>query len=138
MYDPPANFVRTLLNENRRQDNSTSSSPNILSSSRARRSLLAVTSSTNALSGIVNPTTCLDYGASVMFIVHNDNYPEYDEQNLYNTNANFDSGPFRDLRERHLLMNTNSTLFAFKFDSPGVYVFKSSKYADYKMVSKQI
>jgi hypothetical protein len=25
-------------------------------------------------------------------------------------------------------------LFTFKFDSPGVYVFRSSKYPDYKMV----
>lgn len=70
----------------------------------------------------------------MMFVVDNDNYPEYDENNLYNTNPDFDSGPFRDLKERHALMNTNSTLFTFKFDSPGVYVFRSSKYPDYKMV----
>lgn len=96
--------------------------------------MLAVSPSANLLSGITNPTTCLDYGSSVMFVVDNDNYPEYDESNLYNSNPDFDSGPFRDLHERHALMNTNSTLFAFKFNSPGVYVFRSSKYPDYKMV----
>ena len=131
-YDPPADFLQGILRENRKDDNSTS--PSDTPSSRSRRSLLAVSTSGRSLSGISNPTTCLNYGASMLFIVDNDNYPEYDENNLYNTNPDFDSGPFRDLRERHALMGTNSTLFAFKFDSPGVYVFRSSKYPDYKMV----
>ena len=130
-YNPPAGFLLDILNKNRK-DNSTS--PSEAPSSRRRRSLLAVSTSGSSLSGISNPTTCLIYGASMMFIVDNDNYPEYDENNLYNTNPDFDSGPFRDLKERHALMGTNSTLFAFKFDSPGVYVFRSSKYPDFKMV----
>ena len=130
-YDPPTDFIQDILIKNRKDDNSTSPT---VAPSRGRRSLLAVSTSGNPLSGISNPTTCVDYGASMMFVVDNDNYPEYDENNLYNTNPDFDSGPFRDLKERHALMNTNSTLFAFKFDSPGVYVFRSSKYPDYKMV----
>lgn len=131
-YDPPADFILDILNKNRKEDNSTS--PTDTPSTRRRRSLLAVSTSGSSLSGISNPTTCVNYDSSMMFIVDNDNYPEYDENNLYNTNPDFDSGPFRDLKERHTLMNTNSTLFAFKFGSPGVYVFKSSKYPDYKMV----
>ena len=131
-YDPPADFLEDILNRNRKDGNS--SSPTLAPSSRKRRSLLAVSTSGNSLSGISNPTTCVDFGASMIFVVDNDNYPEYDENNLYNTNPDFDSGPFRDLKERHTLMNTNSTLFAFKFDSPGVYVFRSSKFPDYKMV----
>ena len=70
----------------------------------------------------------------MLFLVDNDNYPEYDEENLYNTNPDFDSGPFRKLKEKHSLMSTNSTLFAFKFDSPGAYAFKSSKHPESKMV----
>ncbi|CAB4034339.1 Hypothetical predicted protein, partial [Paramuricea clavata] len=130
-YDPSADFIEDILMKNRKDDNLTS--PTEAPSSRRRRSLLAVSTSGNSLSGISNPTTCVNYGASMMFVVDNDNYPEYDENNLYNTNPDFDSGPFRDLKERHALMNTNSTLFTFKFDSPGVYVFRSSKYPDYKM-----
>lgn len=132
-YDPPANFLVETLTKNKNDVNVTSST--VAPSSRRRRSLLAVSTSNNSLIGIANPTTCVGYGTSMLFLVSNDNYPEYDENNLYNTNPDFDSGPFRDLRERHALMSTNSTLFAFKFDAAGVYAFRSSKHQDFKMVS---
>lgn len=132
-YNPPADFIIETLNKNKNDINVTSTAGT--SSSRRRRSLLAVSTSNSSLIGIANPTACVGYGTSMMFMVSNENYPEYDENNLYNTNPDFDSGPFRDLKERHALMSTNSTLFAFKFDAPGVYAFRSSKHQDFKMVS---
>lgn len=132
-YNPPADFIIETLNENKNDVNTTSSPTT--PSSRRRRSLLALSTLNSSLIGISNPTTCLSFGSSMLFLVNNDNYPEYDENNLYNTNPNFDYGPFRDLKERHSLMSTSSTLFAFRFDTPGVYAFRSSKYQDLKMVS---
>ena len=70
----------------------------------------------------------------MIWMVSNDNYPKYDADNLYNTNPGFDSGKFRELEEKHLLMDTKSSLFAFKFVEEGVYVFKSSSNALHKMV----
>ena len=70
-----------------------------------------------------------------MFGVSNDYFPEYDEGNLYNTNPNFDFGTFKDLAEKHRLMQSNSTLFSFRFGQAGVYVFKLSSTQDLKMVS---
>lgn len=69
-----------------------------------------------------------------MFSVSNEFYPVYDEDNLYNTNPNFDFGAFSDLREQHQLILTNSTLFAFRFTDPGVYVFKMSTSNEQRMV----
>ena len=65
----------------------------------------------------------------------NTNFPVYDEKNLYNTNPNFDFGAFSDLAEQHQLIKTNSTLFAFRFTDPGVYVFKMNEESNQRMVS---
>lgn len=70
----------------------------------------------------------------MVWIVNNNNYPIYDADNLYNTNPFFDYGAFRDLQERHSQKSTQYTMFAFKFEVPGVYVFKSSNNAERKMV----
>ena len=71
-----------------------------------------------------------------MFTVTNDFFPQYDDGNLYNTNPDFDFGAFKNLAERHQLMGTNSTLFPFRFEKAGVYVFKLNSAADLKMVGK--
>ena len=133
VYDPTPSFMIDTLNQNKNNGSAVLNTPS--QPSRRKRSLLALSSRNNSLSGIENPTTCVSYGTPMLFLVDNDNYPEYDEENLYNTNPDFDSGPFRKLKEKHALMSTNSTLFAFKFDSPGVYSCKSSQNPDFKMVS---
>ena len=69
-----------------------------------------------------------------MFTVDNDNFPEYDEDNLYNTNPDFDFGEFKDLREKKKLMGSNATLFSFRFNVPAVYVFKMSSAPQKKLV----
>lgn len=93
-----------------------------------RRKRRAVDSNptTIAVSGMLSPTTCLLYNEPLLFAVSNKFFPEYDASNLYNTNPDFDYGAFKDLAEKHRLMGTNSTLFAFRFQSAGVYVFKVS------------
>ncbi|PKU42116.1 nf-kappa-b inhibitor zeta-like [Limosa lapponica baueri] len=49
--------------------------------------------------GILNPTTCINVNVTIMFIVSKEHYPVYDVNNLYNTNAEFDWGDLRRLRE---------------------------------------
>ena len=130
-YNTEPTVVSKMIKDN--SVNSTSTS-NSFSPSRQRRSLLAVSSTNPDLSGINNPTTCLLHNDVMMFSVTNDYYPQYDENNLYNTNPDFDFGAFKDLAEKLQLMGTNLTLFAFRFQSPGVYAFKLSTSVDQRMV----
>lgn len=67
--------------------------------------------------------------------VSNSDYPKYDKTNLYNTNPSFDDGPFKALEEKHELESTSFELFAYKFDTEGVYVFTSSANPESTMVS---
>ena len=125
--------MQTLLDEN----TFTSTTPNQNTGgdtgNRRRRRAVANTPQLT-VQGISNPTTCLRYNEAILFGVSNDNYPVYDEKNLYNTNPNFDFGAFSDLAEQHQLIQTNSTLFAFRFSDPGVYVFKMNTVGDQRMV----
>jgi len=67
--------------------------------------------------------------------VSNSDYPKYDKTNLYNTNPSFDDGPFKALEEKHELESTSFELFAYRFDTEGVYVFTSSANPESTMVS---
>ena len=59
----------------------------------------------------------------------------YFSNNLYNTNDNFDYGGFRALVEAQAQLATSTTLFAYRFLDPGVYVFYLSTDINQKMVS---
>ena len=133
VYDPPAAFIETILQSN---SVNTTTSASTAPSSRKRRSLLALPSSSPNLNGVQNPTICLKFNEVLMFTVTNDFFPQYDDGNLYNTNPDFDFGAFKNLAERHQLMGTNSTLFPFRFEKAGVYVFKLNSAGDLKMVGK--
>lgn len=134
-YSPDTSVITSQLSSNRRNvSTNISSDASTPVSSRRRRSLLALSSANSTLVGINNPTTCLENGATMIWMVTNDNYPRYDADNLYNTNPGFDYGKFRELEENHQLMDTKSSLFAFKFADEGVYVFKSSNNPLHKMV----
>lgn len=55
-------------------------------------------------------------------------------ENLYNTNEKFDYGGFRELAEQQSQVQTTTTLFAYQFVDPGVYVFTLSNNTAKKMV----
>ena len=128
VYDPPAELVESILQSN--SVNATNSA--VVPSTRKRRSVPA---SSPTFNGVQNPTICIRFNEVLMFTVSNDFFPQYDEGNLYNTNPDFDFGAFKNLAERHQLMGTNSTLFPFRFEKSGVYVFKLNAAGDQKMVS---
>ena len=131
-YRPSISSMEGLFNQNTFNPDSANPAPNTGGGGRRRR---AVSNSGFTVQGISNPTTCLRFNEAMLFGVDNENYPVYDEKNLYNTNPNFDFGAFSDLAEQHQLIKTNSTLFAFRFTDPGVYVFKLNKESDQRMVS---
>ncbi|XP_031647267.1 uncharacterized protein LOC116353699 [Oncorhynchus kisutch] len=76
--------------------------------------------------GILNPTACLHLRDTLLFTVTRQHYPQYDVENLYNTNRDFDWGPLRRLAEDLTLARTPPTLFSLVFTQPGVYAFKLS------------
>ncbi|KAM8904381.1 uncharacterized protein AB9W97_008057 [Spinachia spinachia] len=76
--------------------------------------------------GVLNPTTCLRLGDVVLFTVDTRLYPQYDLDNLYNTNSDFDWGAFRQLEEELTLSWTPPRFFAVVFSQPGVFVFTLS------------
>ncbi|TRZ10363.1 hypothetical protein HGM15179_016757 [Zosterops borbonicus] len=79
--------------------------------------------------GILNPTTCTSDNVSLVFIMSREHFPLYDVNNLYNTNAEFDWGDFRSLREEIRENSRNSQkflLFLFHFQAPGTYVLHLS------------
>ena len=127
--------MENLLNQNTFSPDDNTQQNNNGGSGTSRRRRRAVSNTpTITVRGINNPTTCLRFNEAILFGVSNENYPVYDEKNLYNTNPNFDFGAFSDLAEQHQLIKTNSTLFAFRFSDPGVYVFKMNQQSDKRMV----
>ncbi|KAM3615726.1 uncharacterized protein V6R79_006907 [Siganus canaliculatus] len=77
-------------------------------------------------SGLLNPTACLHLGDIMLFTVDTSHYPEYDLDNLYNTNSDFDWGAFRRLKEEQTLSWTPPSFFSVVFRQSGVYVLKLS------------
>ncbi|CAJ1065477.1 uncharacterized protein si:dkey-103g5.4 isoform X1 [Xyrichtys novacula] len=78
--------------------------------------------------GVLNPTTCLHLGDILLFTVDTRHYPQYDLDNLYNTNSDFDWGAFRKLEEELTLSWTPPSFFSVVFTQPGVYVFTLSSH----------
>nr|XP_061828831.1 uncharacterized protein LOC133614686 [Nerophis lumbriciformis] len=80
------------------------------------------------LTGILNPTVCLHLGDVLLFSVNTQHYPQYDNDNLYNTNNDFDWGAFRKLKEELTLSWTPPSFFSLIFSQPGVYAFTLSSH----------
>ncbi|KAG8569337.1 hypothetical protein GDO81_014374 [Engystomops pustulosus] len=78
------------------------------------------------ISGILNPTTCIQVNDFIMFIASKHSYPMYDVNNLYNTNSGFDWGAFRTLAEEIWLSSKAQFSLLLQFREPGVYVMKQS------------
>ncbi|XP_030820643.1 NF-kappa-B inhibitor zeta-like [Camarhynchus parvulus] len=79
--------------------------------------------------GILNPITCISSSVTLLFLLTPQHFPLYDVNNLYNTNAEFDWGDFRSLREEIREIPRNSQkflLFLFQFQAPGTYVLQLS------------
>jgi len=85
-------------------------------------------------SGSVNPAVmCLIAGEGVLFDVSHaaeGSYPEYQKDNLLNSNLNFDWGYFRNLSTSIASNASSVSLFAFTFSTPGVYVFNDHAWPD--------
>ncbi|XP_034025206.1 uncharacterized protein si:dkey-103g5.4 [Thalassophryne amazonica] len=81
---------------------------------------------TTGFTGVLNPTTCLHLGDILLFTVSMQHYPQYDVENLYNTNYEFDWGSFRQLTDELTLSWTPPGFFSVVFSQPGVYVFTLS------------
>ncbi|XP_030261233.1 uncharacterized protein LOC115574093 isoform X5 [Sparus aurata] len=110
-----------LLWELNKVENMSQGSGEMISSSR-RGTKGDITSVT----GVVNPTVCLHLGEVILFTVDTHHYPQYDLDNLYNTNSDFDWGAFRQLKEELTLSWTPPSFFSVVFSQPGVYVFSLS------------
>ncbi|KAJ8368257.1 hypothetical protein SKAU_G00082850 [Synaphobranchus kaupii] len=80
----------------------------------------------STLAGILNPTTCLQYGDILLFTVSREHYPQYDIENLYNTNAGYDWGSFRHLAEEMAQARKPPVQFPVIFTEPGVYTLRLS------------
>ncbi|XP_032937400.1 uncharacterized protein LOC117008009 [Catharus ustulatus] len=79
--------------------------------------------------GILNPISCGSGAVTLLFLISREHFPVYDVNNLYNTNADFDWGDFRILREELREIPRNSQeifLFLFHFHTPGTYVLQLS------------
>ena len=126
-YDPNAEETSALLAAQQALSSANSSSA---SSRRKRRAVSGL-----SYRGMTNPTICLKHGSHMMWKVSNTDFPKYDKSNLYNTNPSFDDGPFKALEEKHQLESTKFELFAYRFDTEGVYVFTSSANPESTMVS---
>ena len=122
LYNVTASYVRSLL-ENARLSNDTSSS-----SSSTRRHLLQ--SSGSIPGGIDQPVICLDNGDSLVWDVSNvdtpagesKHFPVYLKDSLFNSNPDFDYGPFRQLAE-FMDDGVNLKNFVYVFQDAGTYVF---------------
>ena len=88
----------------------------------ARRRRQAVADPTPQFSGIDDPLVCLEVDQSLLFMLSNTSYPVYDENNLLNSNADFDLGLFSQLVEDQLLTGDN-LFFAFRFTESGLFSF---------------
>ncbi|XP_051935125.1 uncharacterized protein LOC127609336 isoform X2 [Hippocampus zosterae] len=90
-------------------------------------------SSSKSVTGIINPITCLHLGDVLLFTVTTRDYPQYDIDNLYNTNSDFDWGALRKLKEELTLSRTPPSFFSIIFNQPGVYVFRLSSHHHKRM-----
>ena len=122
VYDPPTNFLKDSIVFDSKS-----------MSSRKRRSTTDPT-----LIGINNPIVCLHLNDVMLFGVSEKYFPQYDESNLFNTNPRFDSGAFKDLTKQLKHSESTPNVFAFRFQTEGVYVFKMSSSIDKKMVSHNV
>lgn len=95
------------------------------------RNLIAADANTETIS---NPVICIENGDSLQFeITDYNHYPVYDENNILNSNNNFDSGAFVDLgsqiRAKTLAGSTgvsDPVLFSYTFSEGGTYMFTDS------------
>lgn len=130
------NKVRRLLND---LDNTSKPPKSYWEFERKFRNLATVNADTATIS---NPVVCLENGNSIMFEIKNyDNYPVYDENNILNSNAAFDYGPFIDLasqiRAKRLSGQsgtTNPVIFSYTFTEGGTYVFTDATITTNQMV----
>ncbi|XP_055052386.2 uncharacterized protein [Misgurnus anguillicaudatus] len=88
----------------------------------------AFSSSDRQPGGVLNPAACLHPRDILLFTVTQQHYPQYDVDNLYNTNAAFDWGPLRLLSHDQKLTKSAHSLFSISLTEPGVYVFKLSSH----------
>eukprot|EP00344_Euplotes_crassus_P009856 CAMPEP_0197000254 /NCGR_PEP_ID=MMETSP1380-20130617/5237_1 /TAXON_ID=5936 /ORGANISM="Euplotes crassus, Strain CT5" /LENGTH=1215 /DNA_ID=CAMNT_0042417483 /DNA_START=1832 /DNA_END=5479 /DNA_ORIENTATION=- len=92
---------------------------------------LAASTTTADTATISNPVVCLENGDTMQFEVNDySHYPVYDENNILNTNLNFDYGPFIELGSQitakslaGLTGSTDPVLFSYTFTEGGTYVF---------------
>ncbi|XP_058270321.1 uncharacterized protein si:dkey-103g5.4 isoform X4 [Hemibagrus wyckioides] len=75
---------------------------------------------------VMNPIACLHLEDILLFTVTRHHYPQYDVENLFNTNAAFDWGVFRVLEQELVMARSANSLFSVSFTEPGVYVLKLS------------
>lgn len=73
---------------------------------------------------ISNPLICLLPNQGVLFDVSSTSVPEYDRDNLLNTNSNFDSGSFDVAATK--VQASGATSFAYTFTEPGNYFFRAN------------
>ncbi|KAK1786518.1 hypothetical protein P4O66_017646 [Electrophorus voltai] len=78
------------------------------------------------VAGVMNPTACLRLDDILLFTVTTQHYPQYDTENLLNTNAAFDWGPFRLLAQELTMAPPAQSLFSISFSEPGVYALRLS------------
>ncbi|XP_060928461.1 uncharacterized protein si:dkey-103g5.4 [Limanda limanda] len=99
-----------------------------MNSSRTRAYKRDMKEEERGVTGVLNPTTCLQLGDIILFTVDTGHYPLYDLDSLYNTNSGFDWGAFRQLEEELTLSWTPPSFFSVLFNQPGVYVFTLSSH----------
>ncbi|CAH1797049.1 unnamed protein product [Owenia fusiformis] len=110
-----------------------------------RRRLLqaAVTNpvATDGVPEIPNPLICVQLDEMVMFRIWVNtsdraysHYPVYVKDHLYNTNADFDFGPFTRLAYFITQTNVSYSAFAHLFEEAGNYVFKDSMVPDREVI----
>ena len=81
----------------------------------------------DSLTGYINPTICIKEGSAVLFEIDTaDNYPVYAKDNLLNTNDEFDYGEFRKLEDAINNNASDVSIFSFRFNDAGTYVFESA------------
>ncbi|XP_015193129.2 uncharacterized protein [Lepisosteus oculatus] len=90
----------------------------------------------HSFAGILNPSTCLSLGDVLLFALQKEHFPQYDIDNLYNTNADFDWGAFRALGEDMTLSPAPPGLFSLVLPEPGVYVLRLSSNRHKRMYVK--
>ena len=70
-----------------------------------------------------NPIMCLGRGTAIIFKCSQASFPQYASDNLLNSNAGFDYGAFRELKQRMGKTNLPVSLFVHQFEETGLYVF---------------